>query len=253
MGVGHAGQVEQDEGQLEGPPARVGDAIPGVQGACDRTVGGAKSVERIGGLHEQVNAAPNARGGDLGVGNQHLGRLAPRALELRRGDELPGKPGAIRSDQRAQRGLDRRAVRQTAQDVHAQFDPRHLNGDGLLHLGAGHPGRAEVLTGAVHQRPVGGDAVADGVLGDVGVVQVGHHAIPLRSLCAAQVGARHEGNRALDHNLGLEGVGRVGRILLRGCAVIDEVDRDRARAGGQWEHAPVDGDRTLDHLILEAI
>ena len=69
---------------------------------------------------------------------------------------------------------------------------------------------------------------------------------------AAQVGSRHKGQRTLHLNLGLEGVGRIGQILRRG-AMVDQVDRDRACAGGQRDRPPVNGDRALNDLILEAM
>ncbi len=83
---------------------------------------------------------------------------------------------------------------------------------------------------AVHDLPLGGDAVAGRVLGRVGVVEIGHLFVPLRGTRAAQVRPWHERVVVAHLDRGLEGVGEVGILLVR-RPVVYEKDRDRARAG----------------------
>ena len=73
--------------------------------------------------------------------------------------------------------------------------------------------------------------MAGGVLGGVGVMEVGYLIVPIRRLCAAWVRPRHEGLAAAYLDLGLEGVGAVRVGLVRGSPV-DQENRHRPRSCG---------------------
>ena len=92
----------------------MGDAVACAQGAGDCPVCGAECLPRLGRLYQQINAAPDAGGGDLGVGNQGFGGLAACAGECGRAGPLPVEPVTVGTDQWAQGGLSRRAVHQRA-------------------------------------------------------------------------------------------------------------------------------------------
>ena len=85
------------------------------------------------------------------------------------------------------------------------------------------------MTPAVHDLPFSRDTVARRILGCVGVVQVSHLRVPLRSLRAAQVWPREERLVAAHLDLGLKGVGEVGVSLFwaHGRAMVHQKDRDR--------------------------
>ena len=63
--VGEAGQVEQDEGELEGAPARLLDLEPLAERPRDGPVRHAEGVEGVGVLAEHGDAALDPVGGDV--------------------------------------------------------------------------------------------------------------------------------------------------------------------------------------------
>ena len=93
--------------------------------------------------------------------------------------------------------------------------------------------------------------MAGGVLGRVGVVKIGDLLVPLGGLRATQVRPRHKGMVAAHLDLGLEGVGDVGLVLVR-RAVVDEKDRDRARALRDVLLEILRRDQPFDDMELEA-
>ena len=87
-------------------------------------------------------------------------------------------------------------VFQPGESFHPQSDARNLSRGDALDIGRGDPARVDGATGAVI-RHVGsrGDAVTDGELVDVAVLEIGHALIPVGDGLPAQVGA---GNQWFD-------------------------------------------------------
>ena len=86
-GVGEARQVQQEEGELEGAPARrFGYPFTGKpprECGGDGAVGDAEGVERVRILRQDADAPLHAVGGGTGVEHQLLGRLAAFVLSGR--------------------------------------------------------------------------------------------------------------------------------------------------------------------------
>ena len=132
-----------------------------------------------------------------------------------------------------------------------QLDPGNVRRHRLLHLGRAAPGGADGPAPAVLEVPLGRDAVPGGVLRRVGIVQVGDLLVPLLGVRPAQVRPRHEAVVRPHLDLGLEGVGAVGLLLVRRAPVYQEA-RHRARAGGQLRTVrPHRVDRALGDVKLQ--
>ena len=91
--------------------------------------------------------------------------------------------------------------------------------------------------------------MAGDVLGSVGVVEVGYPIVPIRRLRATRVRPRHKGLATANLDLGLEGVGTVRVLVVRGSHV-HEKDRHRPRARRNPGES-VGTDRPLIHMERE--
>ena len=235
-GFRYAGEVQQDEGELERPPAGLG---PGgsfaSEAACesggDGTVRGAKGVERVRVVRQQANPALHPIRGDPGEAQELLGgcqALARQSAEV----GAPGfDPRPVLGHERRQRRLGRGPVRESPERLHAELRARHVEGLRLLDLGGRGPGGAEHPTGIVHQLPVRGDPVARRVLRGMGVVEVGHALIPVVRGHLAGVGARDERHFAPHLDLGLKGERLVPLPVGRGLAAVHQEQGHGAGSG----------------------
>lgn len=93
--------------------------------------------------------------------------------------------------------------------------------------------------------------MAGGVLGRVRIVQVGDAVIPVVGKRPTQVGARHERQLTLEHQLGLERVCEIGALGAR-PAVVNKEDRQRPRPLGNLAVERGRRHRPLHHVQLEA-
>ena len=144
------------------------------------------------------------------------------------------EPSAILAEQRRQRDLGGGAVRELAKRIHGEVRALHFGGFGSGHARGADPRRSHRATGAVPQVPIRRHAVAGGVLGRIGVVQVSHLVVPLRALRSARIRARHERPLAAHFQLRLKREGGIRRCLLfRWFALVHQERGDGAGAGGQ--------------------
>ena len=255
--IGEARQVQQQERELERPPARPGrsDLLtePLAQGPRHRPVRHPEGVQQIRVLAEPRHPVGHAVGRHRRVVQQLLGRIPPRTSQRTALDLAPAclDPAAVLLDEGAERLLRRPAAVQPSQDLHRQLDPGNVRRRRLLNLGRGDPGGADGPALAVLEVPLGRDAMPGGVLRRVGIVQVGDLLVPFRGVRPAQVRPRHEAVVRPRLDLGLEGVGTVGLLLVRRAPVHQEA-RHRARARGQLRAVrPHRVDRALGDVKLQ--
>ena len=233
--VRDAGQVQQDEGELEGPP--MGRPLrelfrqPLLQRPRHGAVGHPEGVQGVGVLGQHFDAALHPLCGQGGQAQQFLGGFAPRIGE-RRNLVAPGfNPSAVLRHQGPQGVLRGWPVGQPPQHIHAKLRAGHRHGFRLLHFGVGNPGGAQSPANAIDQFPIRRNAVAGGVFRGVGVVQIRHPLVPIPLPRPAQIGPGHEGLLAADFDFGLEGEGKVWVVRLR-CAPVHQKNGDRPRPGG---------------------
>ncbi len=255
--IGEAGQVQQQERELErSPPRPVGSdlvAEPLAQGARHRPVRDPESVQQIGVLAQPDHAAGHAVGRHRRVVEQLLGRLPSRTRQGTARHLAPPRldPAAVLLDEGTERPLRRGAAVQPPQDLHRQLDPGHVRRRRLLHLGRADPGGADGSAPAVLEVPFGRDPVPGRVLRRVGVVEVGDLVVPFRRVRPAQVRPRHEAPVRPYLDLGLEGISAVG-LRLVGRTPVHQEARRRARAGRQLRAVrPHRADRPLDDVKLQ--
>ena len=122
-------------------------------------------------------------------------------------------------------------VGQLGEGLHAKLDVRDPGGGDALDLGRGNPAGAGGAAG-----PLGvdlgmrRDAVTDGILVDVAVLQVGDPLVPLLGGVALQVGPGNQRLGRVDDQPGLEDEPLVAQLVGARDAVIDQEDRDGAGA-----------------------
>ena len=233
--IGDAGEIQQDEGELKGPPARrTGGAFAcetAREGGGHGAIRGTEGVERVRIGRQHPNAALHSVRGNPGHAHElpgHLPALAGQATEPRL---LVVEPCPIPGHEWRQRRLGRGAVGERAERLHVEHCPRGIEGLRLLDLGGGRPGGAEHPAGAVHQLPVRGDPVAGRELGRVGVVQIRHALVPVIAGDLAGVGSRDERYRAPHLDLGLEGERLVALAIRRRDAVVHQEQGHGTRSG----------------------
>ena len=127
------------------------------------------------------DAALDPVGGDAGEAQQFLGRLAPRCLRASR-----CSPAAPRSTRGTAPRAARSAASAAAPSASAPSASIESSTPGTSTVAVfstsalGIHARAEQTARAVHDLPLGRDAVAGRILRRVGVVEVGHLLVPLR-------------------------------------------------------------------------
>ena len=255
--ISEAGQVQQQERELERPPARpVGSdlvAQPLAQGPRHRPVRDPEGVQQIGILAQPGHAVGHAVGRHRRVVEQLPGRLPPRTLEGAALHLAPPRldPAAVLLDEGVERLPRRGAAVQPSQDLHRQLDPGDICRRRLLHLSRTDPGSADGPAPTVLEVPLGRDPVPGRVLRCVGVVEIRNLVVPFRRVRPTQVQPRHEALVRPHLDLGLEGIGAVGLCLV-GRAPVHQEARRRARAGGQLRAIrPHRADRPLDDVKLQ--
>ena len=238
-GPGDAGDIQEDEGELECPPAR-GLPFTEAPGKCpgDRPVGNPEGVQRTRIGAQQVDAGLDPPGGVAGQEEEPPGGRVPLGV-------IPGRPGhacllggdpfPVAGDQWQQRLTHGLGSLECAQCLHGEFDAGDCLGPGLLDGRIGNPGGAHrgADRHAVWSRhievPVARDAVAGRELAGTGVVEVGHLVVPVGRKGSAEVGTRGERQRGPYFETCLEGVLQIRGTGIR-CAVVEQEDRDRAGA-----------------------
>ena len=257
--VGEAGQVQQQERELERAPARPlrSDLLPEApaQGAGHGPVGHPEGVQQVRVLAEQRHAPRHPVGGNPRVVEQLSGRFAPVARRRTDNELLPAglDPFAVLRHEGPERLLRRGSAVQPAERLHRQLDAGRVRRRRPLHLRRSDPRRADRPALAVDEFPLGRHAVPGGVLRRIGVVEVGDPIVPVAGVRAAQVRPRHEALLGAHLDLGLEGVGPVRLGLVR-RAPVDQEARHRTRAGGQMRAArPHCVDRPFRDVKLQAV
>ena len=162
---------------------------------------------------------------------QLCGSLATRIGQRFGLSAPPFDPVAVLLDQGAERHTAGLSVGQRPEHVHRQHGAGHTRSLRLLDVRPWDPRRTQRPAGALHDLPVRGYPVPGGVLGGVGVVEVGYPIVPIGRLYATRVRPRHEGLAATNLDLGLEGVGPVGIVVVRRTPV-DQKNRHRPRSCG---------------------
>ena len=198
MGIDDARQVHQQEGELEWPPGRRidrGGILPLHRPAPTSSRLGHDAVGETEGLEdvrirESRDAILDALGGGPRTLEQGFGDLPAFGCEVGKHFCLVSDPGAVLDDERLKRLLGLGKVLQPGESFHPQSDARDLGRGDALDVGRGDPARADGATGAVirHEGPRR-DAVTDGELVDVAVLEIGHALIPVGDGLPAQVGA----------------------------------------------------------------
>ena len=233
--IREARQVQQDERELEGPPsgwAPVAELIA-------ETLAEERS-QRHGsppGTHRERPRPTRAAQFPARFCPPHGGRgpvaYPPCPAVCPQGHYHPVPsfdPGAVRVDERSERGRGGRTVVQCTECLHRKFDTGDGHGLGLLDGGARNPGRPQPSACAVDDVPVRGHAVAGGECGRVRVVEIGDLLVRVQRLLPAQVRSGHEGSLAPDLDLGLEGVCEIGIVLVR-LAPVHQEDGDGTGSG----------------------
>ena len=241
LGIGRvrdAGEVQEDEGELKGPPAgrRPGYAFAGEAARESRghgTIRGAEGVERARVIHEEADPALHPVRGDRRKEQEFLGRRQAIAGQPAEPAPPAFDPRPILRHERGQRPLGCGAVGECAEHPHVELRPRHIEGLRLLHVGGGGPGGSEHVAGTVHQLPVGGDAVAGRVLRGVGVVQIRDTLVQVAVRGFARVRARDERDRAPHLDLGLERKRLVPLLVGRRSAAVHQKQGNGAGSG--WD------------------
>ena len=118
-------------------------------------------------------------------------------------------------------------------------------------VGSGSVHAAVTLAAGIGSRPAGGGAAADGVIGNVAVVQVGDAHVLVVEAIAGEVVAGDDALGAAQLDAGLEGVAQVAVAPARYCAAVDEEHGDGAYrlAGASWR---VEGVLAGEHVQLQA-
>jgi hypothetical protein len=116
-----------------------------------------------------------------------------------------------------QSGLGRRRVGQGCQLFHLQFDALDRRRGDALDLSGRNPACVDFAALAlVVQHGPRRDAVTDGVLADITVLQICHTLVPVVGFEIAQVWPRHEWLLAMHFQSSLESEGRVAHLVAIG-------------------------------------
>ena len=215
--VGEAGEVQQDERELEGAPARRFDARAACCSAratarfATRKASRASASSASTSMPRSIRSAatPARRRSSSAVSR----RVSVKRRESSRCDFDPVAVLAPRADASAACGGG--AIRRAPRGASIESSTPATSAVAVFSTSAlGNPGGAEHAARAVGDLPIGRDAVASRVLGRVGVVEVGDLLVPVLGPRAAQVRPGDEWLVAPDLDLRLEGVGEVGLVLL---------------------------------------
>ena len=236
VGIRQWGEVQQDEGELEGAPpgAFVLEAagISAPEGPCYGPVGDPERVQGLFVSTESRDAPFHPGGGELGAAQKLLGCLPVVHVEGRRFGATLSDPLAVGGEERLECPLGLAAGGQLAEPVHGQVDAFRFERLRLLDFRLRDPGGADQAATAVVVRvPLSRDVVAGGVPGRAGVVQGGDLFIPIVAQGRAGIGTWQERAVAPHFDLGLERVGGFGFVERgRRLPVVDQEDGDRAGA-----------------------
>ena len=96
-------------------------------------------------------------------------------------------PGRVLCHEIAELGIGRRTVGKLCEGIHRQFDVFQVRRCNPLYLRFGNPAGADGVAMAVSQNCFGGDAVPDGILTRIAILQVGDSFVPVVAFQAAQV------------------------------------------------------------------
>ena len=206
VGFGDTAQVHQDVGKLERTPRRRRDVPrpfpfllrpPAARGGGHRPVGDAEGFEHIG-LGQQIDAGLDAVRHPARAPHQLLGDLPAAAGERRRVLSLRRDPVAVLLHQRFETHLRGRRAIEVAERLHAELHGADLGRVDPRHAGPRHPlgpDPAAFIAGEVGARR---DVVADRVLGDVAIVQIGEAFVPIPTVQTVQVHAGDQRPIRLD-------------------------------------------------------
>ena len=229
------GQVQQDEGELERPPARgtlrrrisilAGVALAG--GACNGLVHRAECEAGMAVPMQQGDARGDAIPRLTGGIDEALRcRLTRGAGDARNRRLLQRDPGLVVRREMAEAVAQRvRSARcERGQRLHAEFDIADIlvRLDALDFGGGQEIGMGGTDDAIVVGRPSGGRVAAHRIVRDVAVVQVGERRIQVGRGVAGDIGARIEPGRGTHFKPHLERKGDVAEAAARIVAAVDD-------------------------------
>ena len=239
--IGDPAQIHEDVGELEGTPYGRGRRRRGApfllsaaaaRGSRHGPVGCLEGLPHLF-VGEQVYARLDAVRSTLCALQQFGGGLPASVGEWADGRMLLPDPDPISFNERVEQPPRSLEFGNSAERLHAEFDIIDACRLHPFDFGPRHPFRMHSPTCAVCHLGFCGDVVADRVVGNVPVVQVGHPLVPVVAVESARVHSRNKRPIGLDAHLDLKRKGRVLQIVVLGrlSPVYDE-QRNRTRI--QW-------------------
>ena len=129
--IDQPGEIQQDEGELKGPPAGLVDIQTLAEGPGHRAVGHPEGIESVLVFGQDRDPSIDPPSGQVRPAQQFPRRLPARALQILHSLQPRLNPGAVLLDERPKGGLGRGPVGQGAESLHRQLDPRDFRGDRL--------------------------------------------------------------------------------------------------------------------------
>ncbi len=236
--VGERGEVEQDEGELEGAPLRPAFRehvrVSPPERLGDGSVGHAEGVEGLFVSLQRGDSLLHSVGGELRAPQEFLGSAGVFAVDARKFRPAALDPLAVGGYQRLERRLRFGATGQCPEPLHREIDAGRLEGLGLLDLGTRDPGRPHRAATTIFLLvPLGRYVVAGGVAGRIRVVQGRHLFVPVVVLGRAKIGPARKGPVAMHFEFRLEGVRRF--LFVEGAGrlpIVHQEHGDRQGPGG---------------------